>query len=110
MAVASDQAACAVRGIGEAVRRQDGRAIARRSCSRSPRRARAVCTGTPELATDVLDPDTDEVCHPIVLCWLLALAFSDDDCSICADTHPRTVTLAYPHALCHHCPSTQATT
>jgi hypothetical protein len=54
---------------------------------------------TLELGTDVLDPDTDEVRHLIVLCWLLAPAFSDDHCSICADAHLSPVTVAYPRAL-----------
>jgi hypothetical protein len=59
----------------------------------------SVRTGTLELGTDVLDPDTDEVYRPILFCRPLAPAFSDDDCSIRADVHLRPVTLAYPRAL-----------
>ena len=61
--------------------------------------ASSVRTGTLELCTNVLDPDPDEVRHLIVLHRLPAPAFSNDQCPICADTHLRPVSLAYPRAL-----------
>ncbi len=59
----------------------------------------SVRTGTLELSIDVLDPDTDEVRHPIVRCWLLAPVFGGNQCSVCADAHLSPVTVAYPRAL-----------
>jgi hypothetical protein len=58
-----------------------------------------VCAGPLELGTDVLDPDPDEVRHPIAVCWRLTPAFSDDHCSVCTDAHLRPVAFTYPCAL-----------
>jgi hypothetical protein len=59
----------------------------------------SVRAGTLELGTDILDPDTDEMHRPTVVCWLPVLAVRDDHCPICADAHLRPVTVAYPRAL-----------